>query len=147
MSSRPTARRRVLAIAVGALLALLGWALTADSRFVQVPAAVLLGGLLVSALLYLAWGGFRLFLWRVGRRLAFSYFLIGVLPIPMLGLLLALSGYLLAGYFMTTLHRDATSSLQTALAYTARASLDRWPEMPSPRDGFGVAYYRGEKWV
>ncbi len=144
MSPRPALR---LAVAAGLLLVLLGLGMGAESSYVQVPAAVLFGGLVVCGLLYLAWRGFRTFLWRVGRRLAFSYFLIGILPIPMLAVLVGLTAYLLAGYFMTTLHRDATSALQTALAYTARASLDAWPEMPSPRDGFAVAYYRGGRWV
>ncbi len=147
MASRPLLRRLLLGGAACTLVLALALAMRVDSVFVRMPAAVLLGGLLVSLFLYLAWRGFRSFLWRVGRRLAFSYFLIGVLPIPMLALLIALAGYLLAGFFMTTLHREARSSIETALAYTARTSLDRGPEMPSPLDGFAVAYYRAGKWV
>ena len=38
---------------------------------------------IVLFLFWLFWRGSRRLLWRVGRRLAFSYFLIGLLPIPM----------------------------------------------------------------
>ncbi len=77
-----------------------------------------------AALLLALWLVVRLlqrFLWRVGRRLAFSYFLIGVLPIPMAGLLLALNAYLIAGYFTGHLYRDAVDRLHDELAVAAAA--------------------------
>lgn len=145
-SASPT--RRLLRVLAGLLVvaALVG-GMRSGSPFVRVPAAALLGGLVVSGLLYLLWKGFRRFLWRVGRRLAFSYFLIGVLPIPMLALLVGLTGYLLAGYFMTTLHRQAAISLQAELDEAAAAALDAWPQPPSPPPGMAIALYRGGRWV
>ncbi|MEO8348535.1 MAG: hypothetical protein ABI610_06445, partial [Acidobacteriota bacterium] len=43
---------------------------------------------------------FRLIVRRLTLRLAFSYFLIGIVPIPLLALLLAITGYLLAFQFV-----------------------------------------------
>ncbi len=43
---------------------------------------------------------FRLIVRRLTLRLAFSYFLIGIVPIPLLALLLAVTGYLLAFQFV-----------------------------------------------
>ncbi|MDH3743784.1 MAG: SpoIIE family protein phosphatase [Acidobacteriota bacterium] len=79
-----------------------------------------------SLLLFLLWLSARVvqvFLWRVGRRLAFSYFLIGVLPIPMVGVLILLNAYLLCGFFLGHLYRDAAASVQQDLAKTAQAKL------------------------
>jgi serine phosphatase RsbU (regulator of sigma subunit) len=45
-------------------------------------------------------GGFRLIVRRLTLRLAFSYFLIGIVPIPLLALLLVTTGYLLALQFV-----------------------------------------------
>jgi serine phosphatase RsbU (regulator of sigma subunit) len=60
----------------------------------------------------LMWLAYRLLLrllFRVGRRLAFSYFLIGVLPIPMVVFLLAVGAYLLSGFFLGHLFREASA--------------------------------------
>jgi serine phosphatase RsbU (regulator of sigma subunit) len=87
-------------------------------------AVLLLGALLVV----LVWGFTRFlrwFLWRVGRRLAFSYFLIGVLPIPMIGLLAALNGYLLSGYFLGHLYRDAGDQLRSEMSRAAVTEMKR----------------------
>jgi serine phosphatase RsbU (regulator of sigma subunit) len=66
---------------------------------------------------------FRRFLWRVGRRLAFSYFLIGVLPAPLLLLLLGVLGYLLSSFFLGHLFRDAAINLHRDLALAAETQL------------------------
>lgn len=59
---------------------------------------------LVAACLVLAFRAiataFRLIVRRLTLRLAFSYFLIGIVPIPLLALLLAVSGYMLAFQFV-----------------------------------------------
>ena len=62
-------------------------------------------------MLWLLSKGLRIFLWRVGRRLAASYFLIGVLPIPMVVLLILLNLYLLGGYFLGHLYRNARPAI------------------------------------
>jgi serine phosphatase RsbU (regulator of sigma subunit) len=115
---------------------------SAFARFVLAAAGVALG-------LWLTWRLYRAFLYKVGRRLAFSYFLLGVLPIPLLLLLLAVLGYILSGFFMGHLYRDAVQSLQTELDSMAEARLDlaaggRPPRQAgTPEVAFG--YYRGGK--
>ncbi|MEJ2084430.1 MAG: hypothetical protein P8Y44_01965 [Acidobacteriota bacterium] len=61
--------------------------------------ALVLGAVILIVLWFLA-KLIQVFLWRVGRRLAFSYFLMGILPIPMVTLFVMLVLYLLAGYFL-----------------------------------------------
>lgn len=67
---------------------------------------------------------FQRFLWRVSRRLAFSYFLIGALPIPLVALVVGVGLYVLSGFFLGHLYRAAGHSLQTDLQNVARAELD-----------------------
>ncbi len=66
--------------------------------------AVLAAFALVAACFVLAFRAirtaFRLIVRRLTLRLAFSYFLIGIVPIPLLALLLAITGYLLAFQFV-----------------------------------------------
>lgn len=119
MSDRPSRRARLflavalLAAAVGVLALLhLPW-ISALSRF------TLAGGTLLL-LLWIAWRLFGRFLWKVGRRLAFSYFLLGVLPIPMVLLLLCVVGYILSGFFLGHLYRSAVGDLQGELDLLAR---------------------------
>lgn len=81
--------------------------------------------LALVALLWTVRVVWRRLLWRVGRRLAFSYFLVGVLPIPMLVLLIVVGGYLLSGAFLGHLYRDAASSVVGELAATAELAATR----------------------
>ncbi|MGB5550311.1 MAG: PP2C family protein-serine/threonine phosphatase [Thermoanaerobaculia bacterium] len=111
----------VLLALVIALLAVV--ALTADSAILSLLAKGLLLGFALLALLWLLWKGLYKFLWSVGRRLAFSYFLIGIFPIPLLALLLILNGFLLSGYFLGHLYRDAASSLQLEVQNAAESAL------------------------
>lgn len=106
--------------------------------------------LLAAGLLLALWIGLRLLrrsLWRVGRRLAFSYFLIGVVPIPIVATLIALTAYLMSGVFLGHVYRDSVRGLQGELDRAAASALARWGEVaPSPPparvDGFRTAYYR-----
>jgi serine phosphatase RsbU (regulator of sigma subunit) len=95
--------------------------------------------------LWLLWRGLRVFLWRVGRRLAASYFLIGVLPIPMVVLLILLNLYLLSGYFLGHLYRTATGELQQEITDAAQSHLERYDDagkVPEARlDSLAFAYY------
>ena len=84
--------------------------------------ALLVAVLSVLALWLLALG-LRRFLFRVGRKLAFSYFLIGVLPIPMVTLLIGLNAYLLSGYFVGHLYRDTVQELKKDLVDSANLAL------------------------
>src|SRR4051794_34202071 len=73
--------------------------------FVHIPYVSALSRFFLAAtvvlfLLWLAWKIYRAFLYKVGRRLAFSYFLLGVLPIPLLLLLSAVLAYMLSGFFL-----------------------------------------------
>src|SRR5262249_33105387 len=92
-------------------------------------------------------------LWSVGRRLAFSYFLIGVLPIPMVLLLLLTGAYILAGFFMGHLFRDATRALQGELQAQADARLADFARMGRPPEETGgradvvFGYYRNGRRV
>jgi serine phosphatase RsbU (regulator of sigma subunit) len=84
--------------------------------------------LAVSALLVLLWRAtavaFRVIVRRTTLRLAFSYFLIGIVPIPLLATLLLLSSYILAHQFMANrLRREITAVGEAAV--TERPSLPR----------------------
>lgn len=139
-------RRFVILAAVIAVLGLLALGhipyISAFARFTLAA-----GGLVL--LLWGFWRAYKAFLWKVGRRLAFSYFLLGVLPIPLLLLLLAVLAYLLCGFFMGHLYRDAVQSLQIELDAAAQARLDAFTgrRPPPQEEGQDVVfgYYRGGK--
>lgn len=114
-------RRRLLWI-LGSLL-VSGALAGAGIPYVSVLFRGLFAGLLGVLFLWLAWKLLRAFLWKVGRRLAFSYFLIGLLPIPMVLLLLAVVAYLLAGFFQGHLYRDAARTLQSEVHERAVAAV------------------------
>jgi serine phosphatase RsbU (regulator of sigma subunit) len=127
---KPLASRRFVALIVGLAAIALAIALLVaiwrlHLRYVNgvigfglvclgIVALLLLGSKLISALLF-----------KVGRRLAFSYFLLGGLPIPMVMLLLAVISYLLASFFIGHLYRDSLRSLDAdvAVATQQRAAL------------------------
>ncbi|HEX9670060.1 MAG TPA: hypothetical protein VGC93_11320, partial [Thermoanaerobaculia bacterium] len=135
-------RVRLLVLAsVAALLILLA---ELDLPFVSAFATAVVALAAIALLLWLVWRGFRAFLWSVGRRLAFSYFLLGVLPIPMLALLAAVATYLLAGFFLGHLYRDTARALEADLTVLARERLADFAGGATP-EGSGqaaFAYYR-----
>jgi len=102
--------------------------------------------LLLLVVLVLIVRGLKVFLWRVGRRLAFSYFLIGIVPIPMVVLLFLFTAYLHAGYFLGHLYRDAVQGLELQLHQSAASQLGRFERglRPPASDGEGTvfAFYR-----
>ena len=74
---------------------------------------------------------FRLIIRRLTLRLAFSYFLIGVVPIPLLAALLSLAGYIVAHqYVANRLRREIT-----AVGETAARSEAKLPEATVDADG------------
>lgn len=110
--------------------------------------------LVVTLLAFLTWlaaKAYQAFLWKVGRRLAFSYFLIGVVPIPMVALLAAGTAYVLATFFLGHLYRDALADLQHAQTEVADSMLDTFAAHQKPgagsAEGFAFDYYRQGKWV
>ena len=131
----------VVALSTAALLP------SASQPVVQVAAYGLLIAVALLLFLWLLWQVAHLFLWRVGRRLAFSYFLIGFLPIPMVLLLLFLNGYLLAGYFLGHLYRDAVHEIHQELsqAATSRLAAVEQDSRDSKHiaDNIALATYRG----
>jgi serine phosphatase RsbU (regulator of sigma subunit) len=153
MAKIPVSRWLLLAVlaaaVVFALVALSTAALlpSASQPVVQVAAYGLLIAVALLLFLWLLWQVAHLFLWRVGRRLAFSYFLIGFLPIPMVLLLLFLNGYLLAGYFLGHLYRDAVHEIHQELsqAATSRLAAVEQDSRDSKHiaDNIALATYRG----
>jgi len=139
--------RRFLTLLV--TLAVLGFVALADIPYLSVLTRVLLAGGGVALLIWGLWRAYRAFLWKVGRRLAFSYFLLGVLPIPLLLLLLAVLAYLLSGFFLGHLYRDAVQSMQGDLATAAQGRLGAFAADGPPRRAEGgdvvFGYYRGGK--
>lgn len=141
--------KKLLLATVGlvAAVAILAWVagVASESAILAGIGQLLLIGAVLLLLLWLAARVAHVFLWRVGRRLAFSYFLIGVLPIPMVALLALLNVFLLAGFFLGHVYRDASAGLQRDLDQAARAALVRSPARP---DGEAIAvatYRRGRK--
>ena len=109
-------------------IATLGGVVWLIQRDIPVLSLLLQAGLLAVFVLLLflgIWRFGRRLLWRVGSRLAFSYFLIGVLPIPMLLLVGWISGYILNGFFLGHLYRDAVASVHEDLSRSAAAQLHR----------------------
>jgi serine phosphatase RsbU (regulator of sigma subunit) len=79
------------------------------------------GAVAFAAGLVLLWragaAAFRGIVRRTTLRLAFSYFLIGIVPIPLLAILLLLSAYILAHQFMASrMRREITAVGERALA-------------------------------
>jgi len=114
--------RRALVVALGIALTL-ALAL-AGIPYVSLIAQLTLGAAAVVLGLWLVWKGYRAYLWKVSRRLAFSYFLIGMLPIPIVLLLLGVGSYILSGFFLGHLYRDAEMDLQADLGRGAEEQLD-----------------------
>src|SRR6187399_2024394 len=97
-------KRTALLLALIGLL--LGAAVVAGVLGIRGLAMLAAAGALVLGLLWLGVRIFRRLLWRVGRKLAFSYFLIGVLPIPMVILVVGVGLWLLSGALLGHLFRD-----------------------------------------
>jgi len=136
----------IVAFIVGTILLASAAGLVLDVPFTFPMVQGLLLGAVVFLLLWLLWKGLQVFLWRVGRRLAFSYLLIGILPIPMVVLLVLLNLYLLGGYFLGHLYRDAASGLHTEILTAAEVHLTSFEvgnRLPADREGELIfAFYR-----
>jgi serine phosphatase RsbU (regulator of sigma subunit) len=136
---------RILAVLV--TVAGLGTVALLDLPVLSVLAGLLLVSGVLLLLLWAAWRIYQAFLWKVGRRLAFSYFLIGVLPVPLVVMVLAAALYILAGFFLGHLYRDAVSEVEADLrtrAAASRATLVAGGAVPAAQEGevTAVAVYR-----
>ncbi len=80
---------------------------------------------LVAVGLWLLSKGLKAFLWRVSRRLAFSYFLIGVVPIPLLLVLALVATYIASGFFLGHIYRDAVASVANDLRFAAHRHMEQ----------------------
>lgn len=141
---------RATAVRLAAAAGLL--AVTVALALMQVPVVSFLAkGLVLAAgivlVLWLVYRGYQTFMWKVGRRLTFSYFLIGVVPIPMALLLVTLTAFILGGFFLGHLYRDAMAEVQEEMVTRAEDALEAFTtapkRAPSEEDGFSFDYYRG----
>lgn len=134
-------------IAVVLLAVLAAWEIPVVSPIATTVLVVGLTGLMS----WILWRALKAFLWKVGRRLAFSYFLIGVLPIPLVALLLAVVGFLLSGFFLGHLARDAVREVHLEMSTVARehlATFERTGRIgPAMRDDVALGYYRAGRRV
>jgi serine phosphatase RsbU (regulator of sigma subunit) len=110
------------------LVVLVLLAATAVLAFARVPVAsplaqAALGTAVLVVLLWAAWRLYRRALWKVGRRLAFSYFLIGIVPIPLALMLLGAASYLAAGFLLGHVYGDAVGSVRGDLDHAAAMRL------------------------
>jgi serine phosphatase RsbU (regulator of sigma subunit) len=138
-----TSVRRAVSASLGAVLALV--LSLAGIPYVSLIAQLTLGAGAVVLLLWLLWKVYRSYLWKVSRRLAFSYFLIGMLPIPIVLLLLGVGSYILSGFFLGHLYRDAAAELQSDLDRAAESQLDVMTAGAGPiprRPEVSFAFYR-----
>ena len=95
--------------------------------------------LVAQAACVLLWRGgaalFRLIVRRLALRLAFSYFLIGIVPIPLLAALLFLCAYMVAHQYMANrLRREIT-----AVGESAVRSEPKLPDLSVDPDGRVIA--------
>ncbi len=149
-------RRALILTALFAVVIPLAAVAALGVPYVSAASQLLLAGFGLLVFLWLVWRAYTVFLYKVGRRLAFSYFLLGVLPIPMVTLLLAVVAYILAGFFLGQLYRGSLDDLQTELRLLAReraavhartAGPAAGPALPSSVPGVVFGYYRNGRRV
>ncbi|HXU33715.1 MAG TPA: SpoIIE family protein phosphatase [Thermoanaerobaculia bacterium] len=147
---KPETKKRA-AVAFGLFLFAIVLAAVANAGipYASSTAKAILAALLVLILGWIAIRAYRAFLWKVGRRLAFSYFLVGVLPIPMVLVALSIGLYILSGFFLGHLFRDGTRKLTSELRQSAMIAFhemahdERQAASAGPEIVFG--YYRDGK--
>ena len=121
-------------------------AVALDSSVLRTLSKLALACLVLVALIWAFRILWRRFFWRVGRRLTFSYFAVGVLPMALLALIFLLAAYLFGGFLLGHLYRDALDDLHdqlTAAAETRLADLvHRKPGLPDRIGDLAFAEYR-----
>ena len=128
-----------------------GLAVALDSGLFRTLSKLALACLVLVALVWAFRALWRSFFWRVGRRLAFSYFTVGVLPMAMLALIFLLAAYLFGGFLLGHLYRDALDDLDDELAAAADTRvadlLHRRTELPDRVGDLAFAEYRSGRKV
>ncbi|MEO7793409.1 MAG: hypothetical protein ABIV06_01435, partial [Thermoanaerobaculia bacterium] len=114
-----TLNQTILLISGLVFVLLRGLATAFDSGFLRTLSRLALACLVLVALVLVFRALWRSFFWRVGRRLAFSYFAVGVLPMAMLALIFLLAAYLFGGFLLGHLYRDALDNLDDELVAAA----------------------------
>ncbi len=108
-----------------AIVGVLVWWLDLDLGLSGVLLKTYALAFVIGACLWLTALGLRVLLWRVGRRLAFSYVLIGVVPIPLLSILALAASYLASGFFLGHIYRDAKASVANDLRFAAHRNMEQ----------------------
>lgn len=113
----PAFRRYLFAAIFLAALWAVGWLL-------PIPVASFLARMafrlaVLALILWLLWRAYQRLLWRVSGRLAFSYFLIGVVPIPLALILVLIVGYGLTGFYLSRMFHDSVARIEQDLALAA----------------------------
>lgn len=145
----PTGRRRrrfalpgkAMAISAAVLAALWLLAYPLDLRVVSTVAKVLFWIGLWPLLFWIGWRVYNRLLWHVGGRLAFSYFLIGVVPIPLVLALFLIVGYGLTGFYLSRVFDETVADVERELALAA-VDRDEAEEIGAVTP-VAVARYRG----
>ncbi len=126
-------------------------ALALDSGLLRTLSKLALACLVLVALVWVFRALWKSFFWRVGRRLAFSYFTVGVLPMAMLALIFLLAAYLFGGFLLGHLYRDALDDLRAELAVAAESRLSellhRQAGLPDTAGPLTFAEYRNGRKV
>jgi len=143
----PRRRRRLAGLLVALAYLTLFGALAALERpaFVAAFAKLALVGFGVVVATWALRRLWRAFFWRVSRRLAFSYFLVGVLPLGLIALLALLISYLAGGFLLGHLYHDGVGELQDELQAAAVARLlaeEPADSIPTPGGRIRAAEYR-----
>lgn len=146
--TRPTVLR--LAAVLALVLLLVGIA-SAGIPVLSFLAKAALAFVVFLALAWLAAKAYQAFLWRVSRRLAFSYFLIGVVPIPMVLVLAAGAAYVASTFLLGNLYNQSLDAVAEEQARTAETALTTFAAHGQPgRDQVGSSrldYYKDGQWV
>lgn len=134
----------LVSLAIG-LLALA----TAGIPILSFLAKIAFGFVALVATLWAAVRFYQAILWKVGRRLAFSYFLIGVVPIPLLAFLALGTAYVLSTFFLGHVYRTTLTATVNELLDEANDQLDRFVATGRPGDAehgsYVFDYYRAGK--
>jgi serine phosphatase RsbU (regulator of sigma subunit) len=120
-SSPELRRRRIARVVFLGLVLASAWAIgyLLPIPFVSVLAKLVFWLLVFVVACWLLWRAYQRLLWHVGGRLAFSYFLIGVVPIPLALALVLIVGYGLTGFYLSRAFHDAVSGVQRELTLAA----------------------------
>lgn len=139
-------RKSFLAASLLALLGLLLWRPASNWGVPGVLLHAYTEVFFLILLVVLSARGLRRFLWRVSRRLAFSYFLFGIVPITLLLFLCLVTAYILSGFFLGHLYHDQMQDLAQELQLAARERLQslHHRQLSEPQEDLPIvfAYYK-----